>query len=301
MKTKFFWLALLASAAMIAQANAGGHHGGGGGGGFAGGFASPRGGGSRGGSSGFHSGPMQSFGGGRMTYMGRGFSSFGPRSSSFRPHYFNSNSGGSFGTRQFAAGRISRDNTFARSANHNRAITNARPTGTGAAHVRNGNGALRGDWRNHVFAQRSGNWHHDWDRSRDHWWHGHRCHFVNGSWIIFDTGFYPWWPYWYNDYYAYGYPYPYDYDPGYYGGYQDEEYYGQNGDDSSDQYANATVAAVQQRLAREGYYRGEIDGVFGAETRAAVADYQRSRGLRVTGALTPDTVRALGLPRVASY
>src|SRR6202030_2352498 len=32
MKTKFYWLALLASAAMIAQANAGGHGGGGGGG-----------------------------------------------------------------------------------------------------------------------------------------------------------------------------------------------------------------------------------------------------------------------------
>src|SRR6266516_2481395 len=31
MKTKFYWVALLASAAMIAQAKAGGHHGGGGG------------------------------------------------------------------------------------------------------------------------------------------------------------------------------------------------------------------------------------------------------------------------------
>ena len=35
MKTKFYWVALLASAAMIAQAKAGGHYGGGGGGGFA--------------------------------------------------------------------------------------------------------------------------------------------------------------------------------------------------------------------------------------------------------------------------
>ncbi len=31
MKTKFYWVALLASAAMIAQAKAGGHYGGGGG------------------------------------------------------------------------------------------------------------------------------------------------------------------------------------------------------------------------------------------------------------------------------
>ena len=35
MKTKFYWVALLASAAMIAQAKAGGHNGGGGGEGFA--------------------------------------------------------------------------------------------------------------------------------------------------------------------------------------------------------------------------------------------------------------------------
>src|SRR6476660_6313255 len=35
MKTKFYWVALLASAAMIAQAKAGGHYGGGGGTGFA--------------------------------------------------------------------------------------------------------------------------------------------------------------------------------------------------------------------------------------------------------------------------
>src|SRR5437868_3094655 len=35
MKTKFYWVALLASAAMIAQAKAGGRYGGGGGGGFA--------------------------------------------------------------------------------------------------------------------------------------------------------------------------------------------------------------------------------------------------------------------------
>ena len=32
MKTKFYWVALLASAALIAQAKAGGHYGGGGGG-----------------------------------------------------------------------------------------------------------------------------------------------------------------------------------------------------------------------------------------------------------------------------
>src|SRR6266550_1074994 len=62
MKTKFYWVALLASAAMIAQAKAGGHHGGGGGGGFAmaahpapAHAAAPA----------FHSAPRGNFGGGR--------------------------------------------------------------------------------------------------------------------------------------------------------------------------------------------------------------------------------------------
>ena len=61
------------------------------------------------------------------------------------------------------------------------------------------------------------------------------------------------------------------------------------------------MAAVQQRLAREGYYRGQIDCVFGPETRAAIAQFQSNHGLRVTGALTNETLAALGLRSVASY
>ena len=73
--------------------------------------------------------------------------------------------------------------------------------------VKNGNATLRSDWRNHVFAQRSANWQRNWDRRSDHFWHGHRCHFVNGSWVIFDLGFYPWDTFWYpyGNYYGYGY------------------------------------------------------------------------------------------------
>src|SRR6266513_5438984 len=73
---------------------------------------------------------------------------------------------------------------------------------------------------NHVFAQRSANWNHNWDRRHDHFWNGHRCRFVNGSWFIFDFGFFPWfgWPYfdyYPYDYYPYGYPYGYGYGYGY--------------------------------------------------------------------------------------
>jgi Putative peptidoglycan binding domain len=179
---------------------------------------------------------------------------------------------------------------------------------------------------NHVFAQRSGDWHRDWDRHHDHWWNGHRCRFVNGSWFIFDIGFIPWfgWPYYdyyAYDYYPYGYPYGYDQGP-----YQSSYYYGQNGYDASyydqggsyhndqsnyydqgnsnsyDQGGNglgsnerATVADVQDQLTRAGYYHGQIDGVLGPETRHALVRYQSDKGLRVTGSLTMETQQSLGI------
>jgi hypothetical protein len=160
----------------------------------------------------------------------------------------------------------------------------------------------------HIFARRSADWQRNWDRSCDHWWGGHRCRFVNNTWIIFDIGFIPWYGYPY-DYYASDYsyyPYGYDagyYDNGYYGsGYYggDANYYGDSGYYSSDQYDAATVAAAQEELARQGYYRGAIDGVFGPETRRAIMRYQNDNGLRVTGYLTSDTLQLLGLNRVAA-
>ena len=165
--------------------------------------------------------------------------------------------------------------------------------------------------QNHVFAQRSADWQPNWDRNCDHWWNGHRCRFVNNSWIIFDFGFYPWWPIGYPYDYGYGYGYDYypsgyGYDPGYYGDgqyygqgeyYGQDQYYGQDGYNSPDQYgdADSPVAAAQAQLARQGYYHGRIDGVFGPETRRAVVAFQRDHGLNPTGYLTRDTRSALGL------
>ena len=306
MKTKFYWFTLFASAALIAQAQGGGYHGGAGGGGRGGGSFAVSGSGSArgGGGPSFHAMPMRSFGGGGMVYSGQRFSSVGmrsPRSMEFRPQYIHSNASRSIGSQ--VPGNINRGDRSTRFSNAgNRAITNTRHGGNGAAQVRSGNN-LPTNWRNHVVAQHSGNWHRDWDRNRDHTWNGHHCRFINGSWVIFDFGFYPWWPYGYPyDYYAddyYG--YPYGYDPGYYdsGAYQSGEYYGQNG--YGDENANSTVAAAQERLAREGYYHGQIDGIVGPETRRAVARYQSNHGLRVNGNLTPDTLGALGLRQVASY
>lgn len=177
----------------------------------------------------------------------------------------------------------------------------------------------------HVFARRSAaNWHHDWDRRHDHWWNGHRCHFVNGSWIIFDIGFLPWYGYPY-DYYAYdpyyypNYPYPTGYGYGYGYGYGDNNDNGYDSDvddgaqpqanytdedgnnyyDSSNRSTDSTISSVQEKLARKGYYRGEIDGLLGPATRRAIVRYQSNNGLHVTGSLTRETLQSLSLPRVA--
>ena len=307
MKTKFYWLALLASAAMIAQANAGGHHGGGGGGGSSGSVAvsGPSNSGRSGAVSSVRSMPMHSLNGGRMIYSGQRFSSaslYSPSSTAIRQHYANPHA--SIRSRQIAHENIS--NSIARSSNGNRTISHVSRARNGAAQVKNGNATLRADWRNHVFAQRSTNWQRNWDRRGDHWWHGHRCHFVNGSWVIFDLGFYPWdtFLYPYGNYYGYGYyPYSYGYDPGYYDsyGYQDEEYYGANSDDVTVRSADSIVANAQEELAQQGYYRGEIDGILGSEMSRAIARFQSNQGLRVTGVLTRDTVNALGLRQVAVY
>ena len=44
---------------------------------------------------------------------------------------------------------------------------------------------------------------------------------------------------------------------------------------------------VQQALARMGYYAGQADGAFGANTRAAIRRYQFELGAELTGMLTP--------------
>jgi hypothetical protein len=53
------------------------------------------------------------------------------------------------------------------------------------------------------------------------------------------------------------------------------------------------IRQVQRGLAAAGYYKGPIDGVFGASTDAAMEDFQRARGFAV-GYLTMETFEALG-------
>ena len=118
----------------------------------------------------------------------------------------NPNIGSSVAARQSTRENINRGNDGAQVSNRgNHTVTNTQHIRNGVGQVRNRNDDLRPDWRTHVFAQHSANWHHDWDRSRDHWWNGHHCRFVNGSWVIFDVGFDPWWS-WPCPGYEYGYP-----------------------------------------------------------------------------------------------
>src|SRR5437762_1118032 len=299
MKAKFDWVAMLASAAMIAQAKAGGHNGGGGGEGFAmaahpasAHAAAPT----------FRSAPRGNFGGGRYIAPGGGryiapvtrFSSYYAPTTLRQQRLVGSDRTFS---RQFATGTANRRFEGSRIANDRETRFTRR--GNDFRNRFQNRGSNIG--REQVFARRSADWHRDWDRRRDHWWDGRRCQFVNGFWFIYDTGFYPydyWYPYGYGCYYASPY-YAYDYDPGAYEG-GAADYYDQGADGSSEQYADTTVVSVQEQLAQHGYYRGEIDGIFGAETRRAIVRYQSDHGLRETGNLNADTLRALGLPRVAS-
>src|SRR5438477_230085 len=146
-----------------------------------------------------------------------------------------------------------------------------------------------------VVARYGSNWHRNWDRSRDHFWHGHRCHWRNNAWVISDLGFYPY-GYGYG-YYPYGGAYPY-YDHGYY----DDSYYASS-EYSQEPYArnyestnaDSSVSQVQSALAREGYYRGAIDGSLGPATRSALRRYQRDHGLDASGQIDQSIIEALGL------
>ena len=55
------------------------------------------------------------------------------------------------------------------------------------------------------------------------------------------------------------------------------------------------VKEVQRRLKLWGYYKGSLDGVFGAGTRSAVIAFQKKNGLKADGVVGKATFRALGM------
>jgi len=121
-----------------------------------------------------------------------------------------------------------------------------------------------------VFRNYSSQWH------ERNWWRNHynRVVFVYGGWYAWNAGYWiPAWGYAPNAYYAY-----------------DGPIYGYNS-----LPPDQVIANVQSTLQQQGYYRGEVDGLLGPLTRAAVADYQRDHGLYVTSAIDRPTLSSLGM------
>jgi hypothetical protein len=126
------------------------------------------------------------------------------------------------------------------------------------------------DSRYNAFRNYTATWH-DAD-----WWRGHhsRVVFVLGGWYYWHANY--WYPAW---------------------GYQPEAVYGYDGPiyAFNNLEPDQVVANVQAALQELGYYHGPIDGVLGAATSEAIANYQRDHGLYMTSAIDEPTLAALGM------
>jgi len=56
-----------------------------------------------------------------------------------------------------------------------------------------------------------------------------------------------------------------------------------------------TVYKIQDRLSQWGYYSGELDGIYGSRTEAAVKKFQKANGLTADGIAGPATLAAIGI------
>lgn len=55
------------------------------------------------------------------------------------------------------------------------------------------------------------------------------------------------------------------------------------------------VTQIQTKLKRWGYYKGNVDGIYGSQTLEAVKYFQRKNGLTVDGIAGPATLKAMGI------
>jgi len=122
-----------------------------------------------------------------------------------------------------------------------------------------------------VFVNYHPAWHDQW------WWNQHHSHItiVFGAPYYWDAGY--WYPAW-------------GYDPG-------AEYYfdGPIYSSNPEMDPGQVVANVQSALQQQGFYQGEVDGVLGPQTRAALAEYQSAQGIEPTGAIDEPTLETLGM------
>jgi hypothetical protein len=147
------------------------------------------------------------------------------------------------------------------------------------------------------------NEHHE---GEEHEEHEHKFFENHNFFVGFDFGAFGWWPWWagwdwwypypYYPYYPYyGYDYGYDYGygyPYYGGGYGDPQ---TNGSQYGGEYWNNLAMSVQTKLAEQGYYHGQVDGVIGSGTMEGVRRFQSDHGLKVTGKIDPKLLRSLGI------
>lgn len=122
-----------------------------------------------------------------------------------------------------------------------------------------------------VFRNYKSEWHDQ------NWWRGHygnNITFVFGAPYYWRAGYwFPAWGYYPNAYYAWDGPiYAYNRMP-----------------------PDQVIANAQSALQQQGYYRGEVDGLIGPLTRAAIADYQRDHGLYTTSTIDEPTLQSLGI------
>ena len=122
-----------------------------------------------------------------------------------------------------------------------------------------------------AFQNYRGEWH---DQG---WWHHHynRIVLINGGWYFWNASY--WYPAWgYDSAYSY---YPYN-----------GPIYAYN-----NLPPDQVIANVQSTLQAQGYYEGEVDGMLGPITRAALANYQRDHSLYTTEAIDEPTLESLGM------
>ena len=164
--------------------------------------------------------------------------------------------------------------------------TNTTPFHTQQFHLKNGpNSAIASvKFKQNYKIQGSQNW-----KGQKYWaFKNYNSQWHDNSWwgshynriMLFSGGYY----YWDNGYYypAWGYNSANEYYP------YDGPIYSYN-----DMPLDQEIANIQTALQQQGYYQGDIDGLLGPQTRAALAQYQQANGLETTSAIDQPTVEAL--------
>jgi Putative peptidoglycan binding domain len=130
-------------------------------------------------------------------------------------------------------------------------------------------------WQGHQY-EVFRSYHPEWHDSG--WYHSHYSNVVliAGGYYFFNNGY--WFPAW-------------GYNPS-------AQYYAYDGPIYAGQHAeppDKVIADTQALLQQMGYYRGEVDGLLGPLTRAALTAYQTDQGLTPTAAIDQPTLDSLGL------